>query len=141
MESEIIRTEIANYLHNHLDGAFWSAMPPEQQTALLQMATLDIASAVPALRIKDLPNVEDSPARPGQSDFFIAAVSEQALYLAHTYDAQKEGRVIQSQSVGDLSQTYKYLTDASSGSIGPRAAAFVKRLRSCTGRVLHFDRG
>ena len=141
MESESIRTEVTYYLSNHLDAAFWTALPDEHKTALLQMATLDIASAVPALRIKDLPNVEDSPTRPGQSDFFIAAVSEQALYLAHTYDAQKEGRVIQSQSVGDLSQTYKYLTDSASGSIGPRAAAFVKRLRSCTGRVLHFDRG
>ena len=141
MESESIRTEVTYYLSNHLDAVFWTALSEENKSALLQMATLDIASAVPALRIEDLPNVEDSPARPGQSDFFIAAVAEQALYLAHTYDAQKEGRVIQSQSVGDLSQTYKYLTDASSGSIGPRAAAFVKRLRSCTGRVLRFDRG
>ena len=129
---------IEEYLSNHLDCSFWAEQDAKTKTALVTMAKLDVCAVVPTLQTDSLEDPSICKMRPCRSDFFLAAVAEQSLYLAHNYRNQTGDRVVQSQTVGPLSQTFKYLSD---GTLSSRASVFVTRLKNCQSKILRWDRG
>jgi hypothetical protein len=101
------------YFETHLKGAAWAALPELTKTAAITMAENDILSLIPA--------IDDENAD------IVAAVCEQALFLAQNFTAIDVFDANVSQSVeGFGSETKAPKTRVSH--ISPRAQMFVRKL-------------
>ncbi len=138
MTDEEIRNGMADYLANHIDAAYWSGLTEEKRNALYTMAKLDVMAAVPSLNLDAIADPDGESVRPCRGDFLVAAIAEQSLHLSRNYSEQSSGRVVQSQTVGNLSQTFQYTAQ---GTLASRAGIFVNRLRQLMPRRLIWDRG
>lgn len=127
------------YFTNHLDHETWAKKNDQEKKNLVSMSKLDVCACIPSLNVENLEDPESASYRPCKADFFIAAIAEQSIFLARNYAERSTGRVVQSQSIGNLSQTYQYL--AGDGELCARANSFVKKLRNSLPRILNFQRG
>ncbi|MBR2365387.1 MAG: hypothetical protein IKA79_09300 [Lentisphaeria bacterium] len=139
MNNKEIISGVNTFLANHLDAEYWTKKTDQEKSNLINMAKFDICAAVPFLNVDTLEDPESASSRPCKADFFLAAIAEQSLYLSRTHAERSTGRVVQSQSIGNLSQTYQYL--AGDGELCARANSFVKKLRNSLPRILNFQRG
>lgn len=137
-DPEII-TAVNAYLSNHLDGEYWRAKNETEKGQVIAMAKMEVCACVPFLDVERLEDPESASTRPGKADFFIAAIAEQALFLSRNYAERNQDRVVQSETVGPLSQTFAYLS--SNGDLCSRANTFLKRLKRSIPRTLNWQRG
>lgn len=139
MNDTEISTAVETYFSNHLDATYWAGLSSDVKAQAVSMAKSDVAAELPAsFRFDTLPDPETETVRPSKSDFAVGAIAEQAVFLARNYSSQTNGRVVQSQTLGELSQTFKYLSD---GTLAPRAVNFIKRAKSVSARGISIQRG
>lgn len=118
-----------DYFSGHLDAAYWTALSAEQKSAALTQARQDVFAEVSNCRARDF-------------DETSYAVCEQAVYLLRTYETQAAGRVVQSQSLGQLSQSFQYLGGSSGDlTLAPRAVRFLRAAKKKIPRRVEFSRG
>lgn len=139
MNNKEIISGVNTFLANHLDAEYWTKKTDQEKSNLINMAMFDICAAVPFLNVDTLEDPESASSRPCKADFFLAAIAEQSLFLSRTHAERSTGRVVQSQTVGPLSQTFQYITG--NGELCARANSFVKKLRNSLPRILNFQRG
>lgn len=134
-----ISAAVETYFANHLDATYWAGLNSTIKAQVVSMAKSDVAIELPpSFRFDTLPDPETENVRPWKSDFTVGAIAEQAVFLARNYSSQTNGRVVQSQTLGELSQTFKYLSD---GTLAPRAVNFIKRAKSVSARGVFIQRG
>lgn len=116
-----LEAAVGLYLAVHLDMEFWSALEQSRKQASVLMAFSDVMSRLPRrIRLEDI----------GDSSPVVKAVGEQAVFLARNYEATSEGRVVTSESVGELSQSFTLIGDQT---ISPRAAMFIEQAKKSSG--------
>ncbi len=122
----MITVEIAdNYFATHLDKGYWAGLTDDKKTGSVTMAEVDITPLMVASA--DLEN-----------EYFIAAVCEQAVYLARNHGTINNIDRVKSESIsGAGSASYRQLNQADN--IAPRARMFIRRANGSTN--LRFGRG
>ena len=109
---------VDSYFLTHLDSEFWSNISKESKAGAVNMAFDDVLS--------ELPGVLPSEIKPGS--FAFKAVAEQAVYLARNYESLQEGKVVTSESVEGISNSYTLISDKIGLSF--RASAFINKAKS-----------
>ncbi|MCD8295003.1 MAG: hypothetical protein LUE27_07165 [Clostridia bacterium] len=118
------------YLSSHLDASYWSGLDESARSGAVAMAEFDILAELPGISLDGI----------GAGSFACMAIAEQAVYLARNYENLSEGRIVTSESVGDVSEGYTVVSDNLGLSF--RAAAFIKRAKSeLTGGSIRIARG
>lgn len=121
---------VDGYFANHLDSAYWGALPPETRNAACAMAANDVLSALPGA---DLARV-----KPGSSA--LKAIAEQSVYLARHYETIADGKVLTSEGVEGISASYTLI--GSTFGLSSRAQTFIKRaVREEMGGTTRLTRG
>lgn len=119
---------VDTYMTDHPDAAYWSALTDANRSAAVSMAKNLILAELNA------ETVDSSVAA------IPKAIAEQAVYLARNYDSMKEGKAVSSESIGEVSTSYQFL----SADIGfsSFALVFLKQAKRATRpSILRVGRG
>lgn len=122
-----LETAVDAYFQKHLDASFWAGLSPEQRAGALAMAVSDILGLIPGSSLDSL--------EPGS--LLFKAIAEQAVFLARNYGTMTDGRLVSSQTIDGVSETYVQLNSSSASSryagLSFRAVAFLKALQAASG--------
>jgi hypothetical protein len=128
-ESELLPA-VDGYFANHLDSAYWGALPPETRAAACVMAANDVLSSLPGA---DLERVK-------QGSSALKAIAEQAVYLSRHYETIADGKVLTSEGVEGISASYTLI--GSTFGLSVRAQSFIRlAVREETGGTARLARG
>lgn len=92
-----LRQKVDDYLTSHMDAAFWHSRSEAEKTAALTMSKNLVCAELCRAAVDD--SIPEA----------IYAIAEQAVYLARNYETMREGKIVTSEGVGDLSVGYTLL--------------------------------
>lgn len=95
-----LRQKVDDYLTSHMDATFWHSRSEAEKTAALSMSKNLVCAELRWTAVDD--SIPEA----------IYAIAEQAVYLTRNYDAMREGKIVTSEGVGDLSVGYTLLADS-----------------------------
>lgn len=111
----------------HLDAEYWSNQDAAVRTAALTMAETMIRTLLPASFTFN--------------DTAWKAVFEQAVFLIRNHSAQTSGKVVTTQTIGELSQTFSVISKSGRANLSPAAEMLVELARKQMPRSVRFVRG
>ncbi|MBQ6598421.1 MAG: hypothetical protein IJH79_12785 [Lentisphaeria bacterium] len=111
----------------HLDAEYWSNQDAAVRTAALTMAETMIRTLLPASFTFN--------------DTAWKAVFEQAVFLIRNHSAQTTGKVVTTQTIGELSQTFSVISKSGRANLSPAAEMLVELARKQMPRSVRFVRG
>ena len=111
----------------HLDAEYWSNQDAAVRTAALTMAETMIRTMLPASFTFN--------------DTAWKAVFEQAVFLIRNHSAQTTGKVVTTQTIGELSQTFSVISKSGRANLSPAAEMLVELARKQMPRTVRFVRG
>ena len=111
----------------HLDAEYWNGQTVAIRTAALTMAETMIRTLLPA-------NFTFN-------DDAWKAVYEQAVFLIRNHSAQTTGKVVTTQTIGELSQSFSVISKSGRANLSPAAEMLVELARKQMPRTVRFIRG
>lgn len=95
MTKEELKIAVDEYFVEHLDHDYWTALPDGTRNAGITMAVTLIQSLIDF-------DLEDLTV----SDHLTVAIAEQAVYIVRNHEEFQEGKVVTSDSVEGISNSY-----------------------------------
>ena len=115
------------YFALHLDADYWNKQEETKRAAALAMAEQIVMSQLPACITKN--------------DTVCRAIYEQAVFLLRNHESQTSGKVVSSQTVGELSQSFTLINANGKANIAPDAQLFIDMARRAMPRTVKVRRG
>lgn len=115
------------YFAVHLDADYWNKQDEAKRKAALAMAEQIVMSQLPACITKN--------------DTVCRAIYEQAVFLLRNHSAQTSGKVVSSQTIGELSQSFTLINSNGRANIAPNAQLFIDMARRAMPRTIKVCRG